>query len=588
MSVGSTSTAWHRGDSAPRWVLRGHGRATGVLAATALGAGVAEAMFLVVISRAALGVTRADAGITLPLVESVTPRGAAVVAVALIAVRTGLGLLSGTLSARITADLMASQRDTLLDAYLTAPWPVQAADPPGRLQELLTTHVTAAGTVVTSVANIITAGLNTAALIAFAVLIDPLQALGVIVVLAALGAVLGPLRMRVRRRAQRSVAAGTALATELSETARIGLELRAFGVEPELQARLHRTTVTNRDAARRVGSLRAMVPVAYTSTAYLVLAGMLVLAASTTTSAVDTAGPILLILLRSLSYGQSAQSSRAQLVGNSAFVEALRVASDHYRSTHLPDGAVTELTLAPVCFTAVAYSYGDGADVLHDLSFTIEPGEIVGIVGPSGGGKSTLVQLLLGLRRPSRGTYRYGATEQGSYLRAAWHRHVALVPQVPQLVRGTVADNIRFLRHELSDAEVVAAATRAQLHDEIMRHPAGYDRLLGEDGDALSGGQAQRLCLARALAGRPAVLVLDEPTSALDVRSELLIRETLAELRGRTTVIIVAHRMSTLDICDRIMVIDGGRLNAFDSPAALRQRSQFYRHSLELSVEPGA
>ena len=127
------------------------------------------------------------------------------------------------------------------------------------------------------------------------------------------------------------------------------------------------------------------------------------------------------------------------------------------------------------------------------------------------------------------------------------------------------------------------AARLAYLHEDIMGFPERYKRPVGEQGGHLSGGQQQRLCIARALVGKPDLLLLDEPTSALDVKSEHLIRTTLLELREQMTLVIIAHRLSTLDICDRIMVIQDGRLVGFDTPSALESSNDFYREALQLS-----
>ena len=167
--------------------------------------------------------------------------------------------------------------------------------------------------------------------------------------------------------------------------------------------------------------------------------------------------------------------------------------------------------------------------------------------------------------------------------RAEWARKVTFVPQQAHLVAGTVADNIRFFRDDVSDEQVAEAARLANLHDEVLAMVDGYDRQVGEQGSHLSGGQQQRLIIARALVEDPDVLILDEPTSSLDVRSESLIRKTLDQLRERMTVIIIAHRLSTLDICDRIMVIQDGELKAFDTPENLEKDNDFYREALALS-----
>ena len=135
----------------------------------------------------------------------------------------------------------------------------------------------------------------------------------------------------------------------------------------------------------------------------------------------------------------------------------------------------------------------------------------------------------------------------------------------------------------MSDDDIHEAAKLANLHDEVLAMAGGYDREVGEQGSHLSGGQQQRLIIARALVENPDVLILDEPTSSLDVRSESLIRATLDHLRERMTVIVIAHRLSTLDICDRLMVIQDGELKAFDTPENLEKDNAFYREALVLS-----
>jgi ATP-binding cassette, subfamily B, bacterial len=221
--------------------------------------------------------------------------------------------------------------------------------------------------------------------------------------------------------------------------------------------------------------------------------------------------------------------------------------------------------------------------VLRDISFTIAPNEIIGIVGPSGAGKSTLVQLLLGLRDPDEGRIMAADRDISTFDRTEWARKVTFVPQAAHLIAGTIAENVAFLRDDVAQEDVERAARLAHLHDDISGFPEGYQRQVGPHGGHLSGGQQQRLCIARALVEHPDVLILDEPTSALDVRSEHLVRTTLLGLKDRMTVIVIAHRLSTLTICDRIMVIKDGELKDFDTPLHLERSSEFYREALALS-----
>jgi ATP-binding cassette subfamily B protein len=182
------------------------------------------------------------------------------------------------------------------------------------------------------------------------------------------------------------------------------------------------------------------------------------------------------------------------------------------------------------------------------------------VVGPSGEGKSTLCAILLGLRQPTRGTITTGGVAIGDIAPATWGHIAAYVPQDCKLLTATVTDNIRFFRDQYGDAEVEEAARAAHIHDEILKLPDGYDTVIGTGVRGLSGGQRQRLVIARALIGKPQLLVLDEPSSALDQRSESLIALTLAELKGSTTMVLVTHRPATLDICDHVWRLESGGL----------------------------
>jgi ABC-type multidrug transport system fused ATPase/permease subunit len=241
-----------------------------------------------------------------------------------------------------------------------------------------------------------------------------------------------------------------------------------------------------------------------------------------------------------------------------------------------------------VAFENVSFAYNAGRPVLSEITFEVNAGEVIGIIGPSGAGKSTLVQLLLQLRTPDSGRYLVNGTPADAFARDDWHRQVAYVPQEPRLLHASVAENIRFFR-SMDDEAVERAARLARIHEDIMTWPGGYETTIGPRADAVSGGQQQRICLARALAARPEVLVLDEPTSALDPHSETLIGESLSALKHELTLFIIAHRMSTLDICDRVMVIVAGRLVAFDTKALLQTQNTYYRHASELATRgPGS
>jgi ABC-type multidrug transport system fused ATPase/permease subunit len=224
------------------------------------------------------------------------------------------------------------------------------------------------------------------------------------------------------------------------------------------------------------------------------------------------------------------------------------------------------------------------AAVLHDVSFTVDPGETIAFAGPSGGGKSTIVKLLFRHYDPTAGRVLLDGVDVCALARAEFRQQLGYVPQEGQLFNGTVAENIRFAYPDATDAEVHAAARLAGAEAFIAELARGYGTVIGEQGVKLSGGQRQRLCIARAVVARPKVLVFDEATSSLDVESERIIQDALERLRGSTTIIVIAHRLSTIRHADRILVVEDGRIVEEGSHAQLLQQNGLYQRLVSLSL----
>ncbi|WP_375176126.1 ABC transporter transmembrane domain-containing protein [Pseudooceanicola sp.] len=227
-------------------------------------------------------------------------------------------------------------------------------------------------------------------------------------------------------------------------------------------------------------------------------------------------------------------------------------------------GDLPEPIRGEITFDGVTFHYPSrpGVAALDDVTLTVKPGETVALVGPSGAGKTTVIQMILRFYDPETGVVRLDGADLRGLARKSFRRAVALVPQDPVIFAATARDNIRFGWPDASDAEVEAAARAAAAHEFIMALPDGYDSPLGERGVMLSGGQKQRIAIARAILRDAPVLLLDEATSALDAESERLVQqavETVAE--GRTT-IVIAHRLSTVKKADRIVVMEKGRIVA--------------------------
>jgi ABC-type multidrug transport system fused ATPase/permease subunit len=293
---------------------------------------------------------------------------------------------------------------------------------------------------------------------------------------------------------------------------------------------------------------------------------------------------VMLIMLRSLIYGQQLQQSASILVEKTPFLQSLDDTHLQYLAGRHKRGDIVVKTLDSVQLNDLCFAYRDGTPALSDLSLEIPAGEIVGIVGPSGSGKSTLVEILLGLRIPDRGTVLINGHDLQSITHESWSTISAFVPQETALITGTISENIRFFRPDISDEDVIRAARHAFIDSVVKDLPDGYESWIGERGAELSGGQRQRLAIARAIVGRPQLLILDEPTSALDSQSEEMVRKALADLsKGDTTVVVVAHRMSTLSICDRVLVLQDGRRLVFEETSRVLDPQRGYASVLQAS-----
>lgn len=338
--------------------------------------------------------------------------------------------------------------------------------------------------------------------------------------------------------------------------------VKAFGRQDLEQEGLRTVSHATVDAALKARSIKALLSPVVTITvaactavvlwrgAYLILAGVMTVGALTVY----------------LSYLSKFFKPVKDLATTTNAIAQAAVGVDRIRAILDTDTVIPEKTTAvappplrgEVTFEHVAFAYDAQNPVLSDVSFTIKPGQLVGIVGPTGSGKSTVVSLIPRFYDPTKGSVKIDGYDLRDLSLKALREQIGYVLQDTALFYGTIAENISFGRPSASREEIVKAAELANAHEFISKMAQGYDTIVGERGSTLSGGQRQRIGIARVMVRNNPILLLDEPTAALDSESEKLVIEALERLMKGRTVIMIAHRLTTIRGADQIIVISGG------------------------------
>jgi ATP-binding cassette subfamily B (MDR/TAP) protein 1 len=266
----------------------------------------------------------------------------------------------------------------------------------------------------------------------------------------------------------------------------------------------------------------------------------------------------------------TAQRIAKSLQATRDFNKLLKLSKD----TDESQGVLQPTVSGSVTFKNVSFAYPERSDapVFKNISMTLAAGECVAIVGSSGAGKSTIAAMLQRLYEPSSGNVMLGHTNLDSVDVHHLREHVAVVSQNPNLFDAKISENIAYGNKDLSDADVRRAAKAAHVHDFIMSLPQGYDTMVGENASLISGGQAQRLQIARALARPAKILILDECTSALDPANQAAVMDTIRDAKSGRTTVMITHKVSLMQMCDRIVVIHDGVVSEEGTYEALMEK----------------
>jgi len=426
-------------------------------------------------------------------------------------------------------------------------------------------------------------------LIAVMVIQDPLLSI-IILIAGPLAALLVRQMGHLVKKGAQVEAATTAvtigIVRETSQGARI---IKSFQLEDMLRSHMFAAIKTMEDTANKIAKVRAGVNPLIEVLGGLSVAGVIAYAGWQTTLGIETPGHLIAFITALLLAADPARrlarfhlQMRALVVNVGLMFEILDTPVAESKELL---GSPLKVEKGQVRFDRVSFAYAPGKAVLRDISFAAEGGEMTALVGPSGGGKTTIFGLLQGFWRPDAGNIFIDGQSIDATALASWRRNIALVSQDVFLFEGTIRDNIIAARPDASDDQLRTAARAACADEFIQELPSGYDTSVGELGNMLSGGQRQRISIARAFLKDAPILLLDEPTSALDSEAEQKIQEALAELMHGRTTIVIAHRFATVLRAQRIYVIDGGLVVESGTHKDLLRSGDRYAHLYKLQFQ---
>jgi ATP-binding cassette subfamily B protein len=404
--------------------------------------------------------------------------------------------------------------------------------------------------------------------------------------------VLGRRLRKISRENQDWIAASSGNASEALSAVQT---VQAFTHEIASRARFARMTETAYDVSLRRIATRAWMTVIIIFLVFAGIVGVLWIGANDVRAGVMTEGVLVQFVIYAIMVAGSV-AALSEILGElqraagatERLVELLQ--SEDSVTDPAEPRSLPEPVQGAIRFEHVRFHYParPNTAALDNVSLDIAPGETVAFVGPSGAGKTTIMQLLLRFYDPDSGRILFDGVPLTDLSRHALRRQIALVPQDPMIFAASTRDNIRFGRPDASDAEVEAAARAAAAHDFVTALPEGYDSYLGERGVMLSGGQKQRIAIARAILRDAPVLLLDEATSALDAESERAVQTAVDRLSAGRTTLIVAHRLATVKKADRIVVLDGGRVVATGPHDRLVAEGGLYARLARLQFTAGS
>ena len=491
--------------------------------------------------------------------------------------KAAVSLLLNYIQIGITTEYERATRSKLFGMVLRASWPYLLRQKLGNLETALMIDTPASTSLLSKLSYTILIATSLSMYLVIAFSISAFVTLATLLLGALIFVTLRPIMDRVHERSR--VRAGVFRDTLHHVTEHVGglKTVKALGVQEHAIARGNQLFASIRALASRIQILQQMAMQAVAPIGIIYIAGILALSLKTPFISLAALPAILYLIYRIFTYVQQLQNNLQYISELAPHLErVIMYENSAGESVESVTGTLPFAFEKELSFKDVSFSYESGREVFHTISFQIRKGTMVGIVGPSGAGKTTCVDLMLRLLEPSEGLITLDGVDGHNISLEEWRKNVGYVSQDFFLVQDTIRNNIRFYDDTITEEDLWEAARQAHIDDFIRKCPDGFDTKVGERGVMLSAGERQRIVIARALARKPQLLILDEATSALDNESEAHIKRVIEELKHKVTIVAIAHRLSTIMDSDTLIVLDEGRVAETGSPQKLLQNTSSY------------
>lgn len=485
--------------------------------------------------------------------------------------------LTNYITDRIRTDYVKKTRNTLWEITLDSNWSYLSKQKIGYLEKSLMTDINTYSALLSYVSSTFILIVNAAIYAAIAFNISTQMTLITMAVGGIFFLTFKPLVYKVRMISHRSADILKKIANHINESM-IGIKtIKAMNLEKAVVKSGQSYFEDLRNIDMRLSIMSSLTYVVTQPLSVLLIMGLFVFSYKLTAFNFASFAVIVYAINKIFNYIQDGQ---ARLQNINALYPFLKAASEYERSAienKEKTGYIERVDLSNnIVFENVLFSYSGKDPALYNISFEIPHGTITGVIGPSGSGKTTLVDLLLQLIKPEKGRILIGKTDIKDIKKEVWRNNIGYVSQDIFLINDSIENNIKLYNSEISDSDMVNAAKMANIYDFISKQPMKFNTQVGERGMELSGGQRQRIALARVLARNPKIIILDEATSALDSETEALIQKDIEELKGKVTVIIIAHKPSTVMNSDNLIVLRDGHVSEIGSPEELSSSENSY------------